>query len=239
MKLISGNIFSSKCQTLVNTVNCVGVMGAGIALEFKFRYPTMFDKYASLCDEKSINIGQLWLYKATEDKWILNFPTKKHWKLPSRVEYLEKGLAKFTSTYRDRGITSIAFPVLGAAKGGIDEDVSIKLMETYLEKCEIPIEIYKYSPTANDDLYLEFRDFFSAKDDKYLSDQIKLRTNLIQNIRDGLKNPQINSISQLASVKGVGLKSLEKSFRYLMDTTDNCSVNEQQSLFPDFESEPS
>ena len=237
MKLITGNLFTSQCQTLVNTINCAGVMGGGVALEFKFRYPAMYEKYVTLCHEKSVDIGKLWLYRATKDKWILNFPTKKHWKLPSRVDYLEKGLTKFINTYQDEGITSIAFPVLGASKGGIDEGLSIELMQTYLKKCKIPVEIYKYSPTSTDDLYLKFRDLFLAHDDKYLSNQIKLKINLIKKIRNGISETEIRSISQLASVKGIGMVSLEKSFHYLMSETDNFSKSEQQSLFPKFDSD--
>ena len=79
IKIISGNIFTSKCQTIVNTINCVGVMGAGIALECRLRYPEMYKKYVELCENREISIGILWLYKS-EDRWILNFPTKKHWK---------------------------------------------------------------------------------------------------------------------------------------------------------------
>ena len=80
-------------QTIVNTINCVGVMGKGIALVFKLRYPEMFDKYQELCKSKMIGIGKLWLYKTSESpQWVLNFPTKFHWKYPSKMEYIEKGL---------------------------------------------------------------------------------------------------------------------------------------------------
>lgn len=88
-----GNIFNSQTQTIVNTVNCVGVMGKGIALVFKLRYPEMFDKYKVFCQSKMIGIGKLWLYKSEEStQWVLNFPTKFHWKYPSKIEYLEAGL---------------------------------------------------------------------------------------------------------------------------------------------------
>lgn len=113
----TGNIFASQSQTLVNTVNCDGVMGAGIALEFKLRLPEMFDRYAEHCRARRINIGSLWLYKppaeSREQRWALNFPTKRHWKYPSKVEYLEAGLEKFLESYQQKGIQSIAFPCWG------------------------------------------------------------------------------------------------------------------------------
>ena len=121
ISIIKGNLFSSKCQTLVNTVNCVGVMGAGIALEFKLRYPEMFVRYVEHCRNKQIDIGKLWLYKPpqADKQWVLNFPTKRDWKHPSKIEYLQKGLQRFVETYEQRGIQSIAFPILGSQNGKI------------------------------------------------------------------------------------------------------------------------
>lgn len=140
---IEGNIFDTKMQTIVNAVNCVGVMGKGIALEFKIKYPDMYDKYKEICKQKLLNIGTLWIYKTkNNDKWILNFPTKYHWKYPSKIEYIEKGLQKFVNTYKQKGIKSIAFPLLGTNNGGLNKEQVKEIMYDYLKKCEIPIEIY-------------------------------------------------------------------------------------------------
>jgi O-acetyl-ADP-ribose deacetylase (regulator of RNase III) len=138
--LINGDIFSSNAQTIVNTVNCVGVMGKGIALEYKKRYPDMFLKYKEICNKKQLDIGKLWLYKGP-DKWVLNFPTKKDWRNPSEVEYLILGLDKFVKTYKEKGITSIAFPLLGANNGGLSKDTSLAIMKQYLNKCDIDVYI--------------------------------------------------------------------------------------------------
>lgn len=167
-----GNIFTTKCQTIVNTINCVGVMGAGIAYECRLRYPKMYERYIELCNSKKINIGTLWIYKS-EDKWILNFPTKNHWRYESKVEYLEKGLQKFLETYKERGITSIAFPLLGASNGGIPEKISIEIMQKYLEKCDIDIEIYYFDPYAYDDLYLKFKELWITIPEKELKKELK------------------------------------------------------------------
>lgn len=126
VQVITGNIFTSDRQTLVNTVNCVGIMGAGIALEFKFRYPEMFERYVNLCEEGAIDIGKLWIFKPlNSNHLILNFPTKKHWRNPSKIQFLELGLAKFVETYEQRNIHSAAFPVLGASKGRIPEEAAL------------------------------------------------------------------------------------------------------------------
>lgn len=140
IKIIKNNVFTCEAQTIVNTVNCVGVMGAGIALEYKRKYPDMFLKYKSICDKKQLEVGKLWLYK-TEKKWILNFPTKIHWKNPSEIEYLELGLKKFVEEYKDKGITSIGFPLLGANNGGLSIHDSLEVMVKYLKVCDIPIYI--------------------------------------------------------------------------------------------------
>lgn len=138
------NIFDTQCQTIVNTVNCVGVMGKGIALEMKNRYPDMFEKYKTFCDNKLIDIGKLWLYKNPDDKWILNFPTKTHWRYQSEYDYIEKGMQKFIETYKDKNIKSIAFPMLGCSNGGLDVNVVLEIMMCYLSKCDdLIVEIYK------------------------------------------------------------------------------------------------
>lgn len=140
----NGDIFSSSCQTLVNPINCVGIMGKGLALEFKNRYPLMFDKYKDLCNNNLLSIGKLWLYKDEESgKNILNFPTKNDWKESSSYEYIELGLNKFTDTYISRGITSIAFPMLGCGCGNLNRDMVLDILLKYLYRCDnLIVEIY-------------------------------------------------------------------------------------------------
>lgn len=96
---LEGDLFQSEAQTLVNTVNCYGVMGKGIALEFKKRFPEMFKIYVEQCEKKLIKPGILYLYKKTTP-WILNFPTKNHWRYPSKLDYIKLGLEKFAETYK-------------------------------------------------------------------------------------------------------------------------------------------
>ena len=140
----NGNIFNSKCQTIVNPINCVGVMGKGLALEMKNRFPDMFNKYKELCDKKLITIGKLWLYHSNNNNQsILNFPTKQHWKNDSQYEFIELGMKKFLDTYKEKQIKSIAFPLLGCGNGKLNKDDVINIMLKYLSKCEnIVVEIY-------------------------------------------------------------------------------------------------
>ena len=230
---VTGNIFTSESQTLVNTVNCNGVMGAGIALEFKLRHPEMFRQYVEHCKKGRIDIGKLWIYKPPPDagdrRWVLNFPTKRNWKMPSRWEYLESGLAKFVATYYQKGITSAAFPALGATNGGLDEETVIDLMRRYLTECDIPVAIYRYDPQAVDDLYDRFRAVLLDLDDQAAATATGLRVNYVKKIKDAMvQRHDVNSMSQLAAVKGIGLVSLEKSFRYVMDRADQVNSQPRQ-----------
>lgn len=146
---VKSNLFESPAKVLVNTVNTVGVMGKGIAKEFKAIYPEMFDKYKRFCETGQLVVGKLWLYK-TPNKWILNFPTKTTWRSPSELDYIESGLKNFTENYAKHGITSIAFPPLGCGNGELNWESQVRpLMEKYLKKVPIDVFIHLYSPGAS------------------------------------------------------------------------------------------
>lgn len=229
MKIKKGNIFTTNCQTIVNTVNCVGVMGAGIAFEFRLRYPDMYEQYVKLCKNGSIQIGKLWIYKVNDKQWILNFPTKKDWKNPSKIEYLEKGLKKFKETYKEKGIKSIAFPLLGASHGRISEEKSLDILKKYLTNCDIPIEIWFYEKYEKDDLYLEFRRLFNFIDERKLAKNSGIRIDFVRKVKKALERDNINNLRSLIRVKGIGEVTLEKSFRYIMK---NKSIpDKQKTLF--------
>ena len=142
MKVLIGNIFDSTMQTLVNTVNCVGVMGKGLALEFKRRFPDMFKEYVKLCEQKQVRPGQPYLYQDFLGTSILNFPTKDHWRSPSKLEYIINGLDWFVEKYKSYGITSIAFPPLGCGNGGLSWETVSPIMYEKLSQLPIKIEIY-------------------------------------------------------------------------------------------------
>lgn len=133
------SLLDSQAQTVVNTVNTVGVMGKGLAAAMKKAHPKMFHSYKRICDQGLLDVGKLWLWQA-DDQWVLNFPTKKHWRHPSKIEYVEAGLNKFVATYEEKGIREIAFPRLGCGNGGLDWEDVRPLMEEYL--ADLPIRVY-------------------------------------------------------------------------------------------------
>jgi O-acetyl-ADP-ribose deacetylase (regulator of RNase III) len=148
------SIFASPAQTVVNTVNCVGVMGKGVAAVFRDRYPDMFEQYRQICAQKLLEPGKLWLWKAP-DQWVLNFPTKRHWRLPSKLEWIEAGLKKFAAEYERRGITEISFPRLGCGNGGLDWDDVRPLMEAHLSELPIPIYVHDFEVNIGSPEHLE------------------------------------------------------------------------------------
>lgn len=143
---VVGDVLQSAGRTLVNGVNTVGVMGKGLAYEFKLCFPEMFEHYRDVCQRGTFNIGQLMLYK-TPHKWVLNLPTKRHWRAAARQEDVEAGLQNFVATYAERGITSAAFPRLGTGSGGLDWNSQVRpLMERYLGPLPIPVYIHHFDP---------------------------------------------------------------------------------------------
>lgn len=145
----TGNLLESEAQALVNTVNTVGVMGKGIALQFKQAFPENFRRYAEACKNKAIVIGRMFVTEETSllggKKLIINFPTKTNWRLPSEYAYIEAGLTALANLIREREIPSIAIPPLGAGNGGLDWDRVKAMLVTHLS--ELDCEVYVYEPS--------------------------------------------------------------------------------------------
>ena len=162
LRYVDSPLFESPARVLVNTVNTVGVMGKGVALEFKKRFPEMYVLYREHCTDRRLTIGRLWLYR-TLGRWVLNFPTKTHWKSPSRTDYIRSGLEKFVATYQDRGVDSISFPLLGCGNGRLDFDTQVRpLMETYLRSLPIPVYIHRRQESSSFVAEHEELDLFSS-----------------------------------------------------------------------------
>ncbi|MEP7218425.1 MAG: macro domain-containing protein [Bacteroidota bacterium] len=123
----NGNLFKSDAEALVNAVNCMGVMGAGLALQFRETFPENFAAYKKACTRGDLRIGEMFVWKSNRSggpRYIINFPTKNHWKTKSHIEYIELGLVALVDAIREQGIESIAIPRLGCGLGGLDwEDV--------------------------------------------------------------------------------------------------------------------
>lgn len=146
---ITGNLLDSDAEALVNTVNTVGVMGKGIALQFKNAFPNNYKKYFEACKNKELNVGQLLVTEEnvlSGKKIIINFPTKTNWRLPSEYKYIEDGLAELVKVIKEKNIKSIAIPPLGAGNGGLDWNKVKLILEKYLS--HLKVEVFIYEPNA-------------------------------------------------------------------------------------------
>jgi O-acetyl-ADP-ribose deacetylase (regulator of RNase III)/uncharacterized protein YwgA len=155
-RTLIGNLFESRAQTLVNTVNCVGVMGKGVALEFKKRFPAMFQDYTDRCIRKQVHLGEPYLYRDPSGRQIVNFPTKDHWRSPSRLSDIERGLDYFVQHFTEWGVTSVAFPPLGCGNGGLEWSEVGPLIYRKLHDLPIDVEVYAPYGTPKHELGLEF-----------------------------------------------------------------------------------
>lgn len=140
--IVNGNIFNSECQTLVNTVNCVGVMGKGVAKQFKQHYPAVFAKYEQQCKAGEWKPGSIYPHKLEDDRIILNASTKDHWKPDSQIEWINSIIFKILLKWQQYGITSIAMTKLGCGNGNLDWSEVGPRMAAAFRKLPIPVEIY-------------------------------------------------------------------------------------------------
>lgn len=146
----SGDILSEDAEALVNTVNCVGVMGRGIALQFKKAFPENFKAYASACKREEVQPGRMFVFETgqlTNPRYIINFPTKRHWRGKSRMEDIEAGLKALVDTVHRYNIRSIAIPPLGSGLGGLDWSDVRSHIETALQPLT-DVRVIVYEPAG-------------------------------------------------------------------------------------------
>ncbi|SEO79130.1 macro domain-containing protein [Mucilaginibacter sp. OK283] len=143
-----GNLLKSNARALVNTVNTVGVMGKGIALQFKNTFPLNYKLYQDACKNGKLTTGQLLVVHENDllrgEKIIINFPTKQHWKQPSTYEYIESGLVALQIYLIENPVESLAMPALGCGNGGLDWEVVKPMIVEYLS--DIDTEFFVYEP---------------------------------------------------------------------------------------------
>lgn len=151
MQFTKGNVLDADVEALVNTVNTVGVMGKGIALMFKEAYPENFRQYEAACKAGELEVGTIFVHELPPKltggpRWILNFPTKKHWRHKSRIEWIEAGLKDLRRVIGERGIRSVAIPPLGCGHGGLRWAEVRVLIERTLHDLD-DVEVHIYQPT--------------------------------------------------------------------------------------------
>ncbi|MFO0613667.1 MAG: macro domain-containing protein [Polyangiaceae bacterium] len=143
LRFMRGNLFDSEAEALVNTVNCVGVMGKGIAYQFRRAYPEMFANYERLCRQGQVRIGEVTSFQE-KGRTIVNFPTKTHWRAPSRLEDVRAGLDSLRTFIVEKSVPSIALPPLGCGNGGLAwNDVREAIESSLADLAHVTVEVYE------------------------------------------------------------------------------------------------
>ncbi|MDB5153874.1 MAG: hypothetical protein JWR54_2625 [Mucilaginibacter sp.] len=147
IRYITGNIMDSSAEALVNTVNTVGVMGKGIALQFKQAFPHNFEVYKNACMNGQLTTGKILAVKDSDllmgERLIINFPTKQHWKFSSKYEFVESGLIALGAYLKDNPVKSLAMPALGCGNGGLEWNEVKPMIEQHLAKFDMAIWVYE------------------------------------------------------------------------------------------------
>lgn len=228
---IKGNIFNTKAHAIGNTVNCVGVMGKGIALEFKRRYPQMFKIYQVDCETRKLEPGHVYYYP-TSTHLILNITTKNHWKYPSKIEWIESALEQLVSEYRQKRIASLAVPLLGAQSGKLNIVEVKKLMRSYLQDLtDIDIEVYDFDPRAGDPLFEKLKQLTGMPDAELILQEIGAQPAKAALIVKTVRSQEVTSLFMLSESGFIGEKLLDKLYSHLTQLDSEASDVKQLSLF--------
>jgi O-acetyl-ADP-ribose deacetylase (regulator of RNase III) len=214
-KELHGNLFASKAHAIVNTVNCVGFMGKGVALEFRRRFPAMFAEYKKVCLEKRLRPGQILPYRKSSP-WILNFAIKDDWKNPSREEWVEECLNKFRASYRAMGIQSVAFPWMGAMNGRIPLTTIQELTRRYLSDLgDIDVEVYSFDPSATDPLFETLKERMKCLSAESFARESGLQLRFAEAVYDLVGTGEAKSIAEVVGSSRLGDTSLDHLYAYL------------------------
>ena len=205
IKYTTSTVFNSNCQTITNAVNCFGVMGAGVALEFKLRYPEMFEDYKTKCQNKLVKVGKPYMFTGySPEISIYNFPTKNHWRYPSKMIWINEGLLEFRNTYKELGIRSIAFPKLGTGNGKLEWRKVEELMISILKEVDIEIVICLDEDKKAYGIEAEMLKCIGS---------IPIPTPNLANAVDIINSNKVNRFYEIMSLEGISKKSYEIIFK--------------------------
>ena len=229
IKYIDSNVFNANADAIVNTVNCVGFMGKGLAFEFSLRYPKLLEQYVEKCEKKEIKVGEIFYYQDS-DKLIINFPTKNDYKFPSKLSWIESGLKNLVDTYKYYNIKVLAMPPLGCGYGGLNRKDVFELIEKYLGNLDIEVLVCldKINPEGKE--YEMITNFKNISIDK-LSNYIKLNNKQKNNLK--ITQKTIKRFYDISNTEGIGLttyKSIHEYF-YKKQGIDTIDYSSQLTLF--------
>jgi O-acetyl-ADP-ribose deacetylase (regulator of RNase III) len=218
IKYFDGTVFNTGADAIVNTVNCVGIMGTGVALEFKLRYPDMFKLYENKCKTYSITTGKIDYYKTSDGSYLINFPTKQHFKFPSKLEWIERGLYDFINTYESKGFRSVAFPKLGTGNGGLNWSEVKMLMEKILSVAKIDVYICLDIKNDAEGVEKQMLDTFNSMSINQLGQCVKLNEKQKFNLQ---LNTPYSRFWKISETESIGMKTYSSIFQFFYSTAKN------------------
>ena len=227
-----GDIFSSEAQSIVVTVNTVGIMGAGIALEARLRWPRVFEDYVRECESGVIRAGRPTLHSAGRFDVIL-FPTKIDWKHPSSLRLVEQGLEGLVRLTGKRELQSVAMPHLGCSHGGLSWSEVKPMIIAIMSQVEgLHVELWEFIPDFVDPFFLEFRHKFLSMTPSAIAEWTGLSKRTISIVEKRLSSENFENFIQFRSARGIGIGTAEKIYRAAFTESQPAL---QQSLFVDEE----
>tara|TARA_B100001939_G_C16915479_1_gene606690 strand:+ start:85 stop:807 length:723 start_codon:yes stop_codon:yes gene_type:complete len=228
-----GNIFSTECEVITLTVNCEGVMGAGIALEGKFRWPLMYEEYEKKCSE-GLKTGELFWWGPDEfGKRILCFPTKYSWKQKSLLQYVEKGLDTLLEQYVNKNVKSIALPHLGCSHGGLEwADVKPIIYRKLSDRDDLEVELWEFDPLAEDEDFNDLVDLVRNQTPSVVQSRMGLSEKQENELRSALTYRGVKSFSSLQKTRGIGEKTLKRIYHYLFYEKKRMDFNYIEPTLP-------
>ena len=231
IKFVDDTVFNTPAEWIVNTVNCVGVMGKGLALEFALRYPELEEKYKKQCSNKEINVGSVYDYEINGQK-IINFPTKYHFKYPSKYEWIEMGLKNFLLKYKILKIKSIAFPYLGCSNGELDYDIVKSIMTKYLTLDDVDVYICSSKLVAGKEMEM-IQNFKNST----LEDLCSIgKLNKPQKVELKQHYSNITRFYEILNIPKIGVGTYKKYFDHFYNiNNENKKENNQQLFFDLFD----
>lgn len=224
--LTEDTVFNTDAEWIVNTVNCLGVMGKGLALEFALRYPELDAVYTKQCRNKEINVGKIYDYNINGTN-IINFPTKYDFRYPSQYKWIEEGLQDFLNNYKKLNIKSVAFPLLGCTNGELDKKIVLEMMKKYLDLDGVQVYICSSTKLAGKEK--EMLEEFKNSSIEKLTDIAKLNKTQVEMIK--INQMKVNRFYQILEIPKIGKTTYSKLFKYFYNGNDDNEGYVQLSIF--------
>lgn len=221
----TGSIFNSNAEVIAVTINCVGFMGKGMALECALRFPEVESEYKAACKEHRVETGSMYWPQTVNTQNLVLFPTKNDYKFPSKISYIQEGLDALCNDLSVRNLSSIALPRLGTELGGLDWKIVEKEILITFESVSVNLEIWSYDSKATDPQVERILQI-AEQDISFASEYTGLSENIINRLIKAKQNYKFGGFADLLKIDGLGKQSVKK-----LISLSRASFEKEPSLF--------